>query len=253
MKISKSEKEKVHSRILQSAVHVISKKGFRDATMRDIAKHAKVGDATIYKYFATKEDLLTGYFRAKIEELIERISNVKDFNQYSFQEQLHLLLETNLEILEQDRDFVQVAYENVFSGNWLHAGISSRETKERFFEIADDLLTSAIEAEEIPEPPFKKFLYELYWEYTIGVTYYWLNDESEKHYNTTQLIDRSLDLIVACLKSGVLHKATDLAHFLVREHLLSRIKSFTTYNKPSGDRNLPFDLVKREFMASKKS
>jgi AcrR family transcriptional regulator len=241
MKISKSEKEQVHRRILESAVQVISKNGFRDATMRDIAQHAKIGDATIYKYFPTKEDILHGYFRANMEELIDRIRNLPDFNEYKFQEQLHLLLETHLEILEKDRAFVQIAYENVFSSNWLHAGTSSQGTKDRFFEVAEDLLTSAIEAGEIPEPPFKKFLYELYWEYMIAVTYYWLKDESEKHQNTTQLIDRTLDLAMACLQSGLLGKAADLGHFLIREHLLSRIKNFKT--GASGKRNYPSEII----------
>lgn len=245
MKVSKEEKIRTRRKLVEAAVQLISKKGFRDATMREIAEKAKVGDATIYKYFPTKEALLFAYFELRMDDLLERLRKIGDFHKYSFREQLHVLLETSLEAFEPDRAFIQTAYEGVFLTNWLATAQGSKATKDRYFEIIDDLVTSAVEAGEFEEPPFKKFLYEMFWEYTIGITYYWLNDKSPKYTNTTQTIDRSLAVLDAVLKSNILNKVVDLSQFLIREHLLSRIK------EPETDRNFDLPRLKRKFMHAK--
>lgn len=245
MKVSKEEKEKTRKKLVEAAVQVISKKGFRDATMKEIAQRGKVGDATIYQYFPTKETLLFAYFELRMDELVERLKDIRDFHKYSFREQIHVMLETSLENFTADRDFIQIAYESVFLTNWISTAQGSKNTKDRFFEIIEDLVTSAVEAGEFEEPPFKKFLYEMLWEYTIGITYYWLKDESPKYANTTQTIDKSLAVLDAALKSNILSKVLDLSQFLVREHLLSRIKG------SEGERNFDLPRLKKRFMQQK--
>ena len=44
--------------ILQAAMKIFAHKGFHDATISDVAREAKVSDATIYEYFSSKEELL---------------------------------------------------------------------------------------------------------------------------------------------------------------------------------------------------
>lgn len=44
--------------MLRAAERVFAKKGFQDATISDVAREAKVSDATIYEYFPSKEELL---------------------------------------------------------------------------------------------------------------------------------------------------------------------------------------------------
>jgi AcrR family transcriptional regulator len=53
-KKSTSRKEQ----ILQAAEQVFARKGYHDSTISDVARRAKVSDATIYEYFSSKEDLL---------------------------------------------------------------------------------------------------------------------------------------------------------------------------------------------------
>jgi TetR/AcrR family fatty acid metabolism transcriptional regulator len=52
----KSETRK--AQILKAAERIFARKGFTEATISDVAREAKVSDATIYEYFASKEDLL---------------------------------------------------------------------------------------------------------------------------------------------------------------------------------------------------
>ncbi len=44
--------------ILEAALRVFGEKGYYDATISDIAKAARVSEATLYEYFAGKEDIL---------------------------------------------------------------------------------------------------------------------------------------------------------------------------------------------------
>lgn len=44
--------------IVKAAEHVFARKGFQTATVADIAKKARVSEATIYEYFSSKEELL---------------------------------------------------------------------------------------------------------------------------------------------------------------------------------------------------
>ncbi len=245
MKVSKEEKQKTRRRLLEATVRVISERGFRDATMREIAEHARVGDATIYKYFPTKESLLFGFFELRMEDLITQLKAVPDFHQHRFQEQLHIVFETQLALFAHDRDFIRIAYQGVFLSNWLSAAAGAKATKTRFLEIIDDLVTSAVEADEFPEPPFKRLFYELLWEYAIGVTYYWLEDTSPKYVHTTQMLDKSLAVVEALLTSHVLTRAGDLLQFLVREHVLARIPAA----KLEGERMGSDHRSKRPFLA----
>jgi len=245
MKVSKAEKEKTRRRLVEAAAHVIAAQGFRDATMRQIAERARVGEATIYKYFPAKEDLLAGFFELRLDDLVERLKAIPDFAQYEFREQLHLVLETQLALFAGDREFIRVAYRGVFLGNWLGATAGARTTKARFREIINDLITSAVEVGEFEEPPFRKLLDELLWEYAIGVTYYWLEDTSPKYVNTTQMLDRSLAVIDAMLRSNVMGRAAELLHFLVREHVLTRLRDTVPEPRPDGRRS------KRAFLADR--
>ena len=80
MKVSKEEKGKTRRKLIEAAVQVISKKGFRNSTMREIAEKAKVGDATIYKYFPTKETLLFAYFEIRMDDLVAKLQAIDDFH-----------------------------------------------------------------------------------------------------------------------------------------------------------------------------
>lgn len=52
-----SEKEQ---KILESAVTIFSNKGFNGTTTSEIAKNAGIAEGTIFRYFKTKKDILSG-------------------------------------------------------------------------------------------------------------------------------------------------------------------------------------------------
>lgn len=243
MRISQAEKEQTYRRIVKAAVDLISENGFKSVSMRSIAQGAEVGDATVYRYFRNKEAILYAYFELAMEELVEQLKAVDDFHELTFREQFHTVLETHFELLEEDRAFVRIAYRNFFLTNWISAATASRACKMRFIEIVNDLIDAAVEVGEFHEPPMRQIIGEALWEYLVGVTYYWLNDESPNHQATTQLVDKGLALIEASLQSEVWIRAVELVQYLIREHLLSKLQPMERPHRhaPAG---------KRRFMAA---
>jgi TetR/AcrR family fatty acid metabolism transcriptional regulator len=61
--------------ILNSAIKIFGEKGLQNATIAEIAKDAGIGDATIYEYFKSKEDLLLAIPVEITKELIPLIND----------------------------------------------------------------------------------------------------------------------------------------------------------------------------------
>ena len=59
-------------KIMQAAVDLISTKGYNGTSTLQIAKHAGLSQATLFKYFKTKEDLLTAILHPVVPGLFGR-------------------------------------------------------------------------------------------------------------------------------------------------------------------------------------
>lgn len=243
MKISQEQKTKNRERIIRASVDIISEKGFRDATMREISKRAKVGDATIYSYFPTKESIIYGYFEDQLKAAVERLKSIDDFDHFTLQEQLQAFFEAELELFLPDREFVQQTFKVVFFSIGQNYA-SVKPMRDLFHRIVDDMFQAAQEVGEIPPQTFGDIIYQLLWDYYVGLVTYWLNDKSAQFVNTTLLMDRSLDLACAVLKAGVPDKIFSMASFLFKNHVLSRLEYFK-------DRADTVRRIKRQFMEQK--
>lgn len=63
--------------IVEAAVTLFSQKGFRGTTTKEIAEAARCSEATLFKYFATKEELYSAILEAKaiIEETLAKAAS----------------------------------------------------------------------------------------------------------------------------------------------------------------------------------
>ncbi len=233
MKISQSAKEKTRINILGAAVDLIIQKGFENASLREMAKAAGVSNPTIYNYFPSKEKLLYAYIELKHQEAREALEAIDGFETFTLREQLQTLVETELELYLEDREFIVQIADMVFRSSGLRVD-TLYATNELFVRTVDEMLSIAIEAGEIKEPPFREQLPRLFWDYYIMVVAYWIKDESEAFENTTQFIDHSMGVIEALLHSDILSRVSDLGMFFFKTHLLSSIQKFTTQKEKLG-------------------
>jgi AcrR family transcriptional regulator len=243
MKISQDQKTETRKKIISASVEIMIEKGLKNATMREIAKKAEIGDTTIYNYFPTKESIIYGYYQDQIEAVIERLKTVEGFSEFNLQEQLQSFFETNLEVFLPDREFIHETFNVVFfSIGQSYSRLKPIRTL--FYDVVDDIFLAAIEVGEIPEQVFGEIVYQLFWDYYIGLVTYWLNDQSDQFTDTSLFIDKSLDLAVAFLKAGILNKLFNMASFLFKNHILSRMDFFK-------DQVETVHRIKREFMGGK--
>jgi AcrR family transcriptional regulator len=66
--------------IIESAAQLFSRRGFSGTTTREIARAVGISEATVFKHFATKEDLYTAIIEAKAQtqEILETVSPVAE-------------------------------------------------------------------------------------------------------------------------------------------------------------------------------
>jgi AcrR family transcriptional regulator len=229
MKVSSEEKDRTRIKILNSAVDVITEKGFKSASMREISRHAQVGDATIYNYFPSKEKLLYGYCEHVQQQVLQQLKSIDNFHEYTLHEQLQQLVDLELQTWLPAREFLQQVYSQTFAAPV--AGFSHlAETRRLFSEMVTDMLAAAIEVEEIPEQPYQELLPRLFWDYMSGILSYWLRDDSEGFSNTTRVVDSSMEIVSSILYQGLVGKSLDLVSLIFRTHVLPQMgkwKDFT--------------------------
>ncbi|MCG8685292.1 MAG: TetR family transcriptional regulator [Desulfobacterales bacterium] len=222
MKISQKQKIQNRRKIISAMVDLVIEKDLKSATMRTIARNAGLGDATIYNYFPTKDAIVYAYYEDRFDQSIDALKNISDFNTYTFQEQLQTFFETKLDLLVQDREFLEKTFKTAFftlSQDYSRV----RPAKEKFMAVIRDIFEAAIEAREIEDQVFLELSIQFFWEYYIGIILYWLKDDSEEFTSTTLLVDKSIDLAAASIRAGIGNKIFDMGIFLFKNHLLSRM------------------------------
>jgi len=229
MKISKEKQKQIKSKLLKTAIKLISLNGYKKTSMSKIAKEAKIGEATIYNYFPTKEHILYEYFFELQIKTKEELLKTKEFSNFTLKEQLQLLLETQLNILKENRTFILNIYDEIFYKNFNHPQL--QKGNEELLLIIEELLDISVEAQEIEPLPFSNTLLKLFMDYYFGVIYYWINDESENFENTSIMIDKSLDIVYSLLQSGLMNKIQDLVSFVIKTHILNTIKPSKIFSK----------------------
>ncbi|MFZ6747708.1 TetR family transcriptional regulator [Undibacterium sp. Ren11W] len=218
MKISKSQQEQTRRQIIRTAVDLITEHGYEASTMKQIARTAGIGDATIYKYFPSKEKLLLAYYELGIEIVLELTLETPGFSEFSLQERLQRLVDALLELLLADREFVEIT-RSVVGKSPLLMMRDNFPGQQMLKQQIVAFLAEAELADEIAPCDYKNLLGGLFADYLLAVIAYWLKDESEEFADTTQLVDLTLAILVLALKSGVVNKLSELAGFLVRNQL----------------------------------
>lgn len=105
-------------KIMRSAVDLISTKGYNGTSTLHIAEHAGLSQATLFKYFKTKVDLLTailhpvvpGLFGSFFEELLSFETT---------EEKVHYFVHNRMSYLKKNRALIKIIFHEIFSNNKL--------------------------------------------------------------------------------------------------------------------------------------
>jgi len=84
---------RTRDRIVQSALRLFSRKGFRGTTIKDIAHEVGVTEGAIYRHFESKEDLME-HITEKISEEIDLLLTEEVFSKEGIKERIESLVES---------------------------------------------------------------------------------------------------------------------------------------------------------------
>lgn len=96
-----------HSKIIQAAIKVFSRKGFFNARISDIAKEAQVADGTIYLYFNNKYDILISLFEEEIGKIILQIKQKLE-KEEDPRKMIELFALNHLKLIEEKKELAEV-------------------------------------------------------------------------------------------------------------------------------------------------
>lgn len=233
MKTTKAQQEATRARIVRCAVDLIVRHGFDAVTMKDIAKAAAIGDATVYKYFATKERLVLGYFDQVADDAVRAALDSEDFASYDLQSKLQRLTDALLEILAPDRVFVGVASSLLTKSPLLLLG-EQLQAKSTLKDAVAAMLDAAVEEGELLPSDFIRPMAGLYADFCYGVIAFWMRDATPHAAETTRFVDQVLGVAVTMLKAGLPDRLVHLAGFVLRSQI-ARVMEAAMGAKPRRD------------------
>ncbi|MBV1908997.1 MAG: TetR family transcriptional regulator [Kangiellaceae bacterium] len=217
-RVSKQKQQEIRRSIILTAVEMFSSNGFESTTMKQIAREVGIGDATIYKYFSSKDKLILAYYGLRADDAVQLFLQEPELESFSLQEKLQLLIDIYLEAVLPDREFVAESLEKIMqSPSILFDDVAP--VRKEFVGVIEDLLTEAEAAGEISKSSFTGYTAKLTNDFILAVLLYWIKDDSDEFSNTTQLVDMTLSLGIEILKTGIVSKVTDLVSFFVKAHL----------------------------------
>lgn len=218
MKTTRQQQDATRRQIVASAVDLMTRQGFDGTTMKDIARAAGIGDATIYKYFPTKDRIALGYLDEVVHASLADTLQAPGFVDYTLQEKLQRLTDAVLERLLADREFVAEMYK-VARRSPLSLMAEPLPARTALRDAVASFLEAAEASGEIEPCDFKGLAGGLYTDYLGGVVAYWLADESDGFADTTQLVDLSLGVLVLTLRTGLVGRALQLGGFVLRSQM----------------------------------
>ena len=119
-------KDETRQEILKAAMELFSQKGFRGTTTRDLASHADVNEAIIFRYFTNKTEL----YRAILEEKVHegREEHYKEVEQLSKTSDPQVFLE-----FIGNKFFERHERDNTFMRLLLFSALEGHELADMFF------------------------------------------------------------------------------------------------------------------------
>ncbi|HEY1971389.1 MAG TPA: TetR family transcriptional regulator [Pseudonocardia sp.] len=215
--------ERTREQIVTAAMRLFREQGYQGTTMRGVAAEAGVSVGNAYYYFASKEQLVQGYYDHMAAEQAARCQQLFA-NTSDFAERLHGSLLIWLEVAQPYHQFAGTFFATAAQpGNPL-SPLSEASTPAREIMLAmyRELITgsSTRAGAELSE-----VLPELLWLYQLGVILYWVHDTSPDLARTHQLIEHTVPIIARLVRLSRLavirplsRQAADLVTMLRSHH-----------------------------------
>lgn len=180
------------SKILEAALELFRERGYEAATMRAIAKRARVSLGNAYYYFGSKEHLIQAFYDRTHAEHIAAVGPELDGSR-DLRGRLLWVMRKKLETIQPYHQFAGVLFRSA-SDPTSPLNPFSRES-EPVRREATAVFARVVDGVHAISKDLREELPNLLWLYHMGIVLYWIHDESEGQWRTWKLMERSVDLI----------------------------------------------------------
>jgi AcrR family transcriptional regulator len=195
------QKEATRQKIVDAALYLFEKKGFDKTTTKAIAQRAGIAEGTVFNYFQTKDDIALHFFEQEVDHAIETVRANPRLRKAPLEEKLFALVQAQIDYLAPYEHFIGASVVHALRpGSKLAFSAKANALRARYVAFVEELIEGSFEKSS---PTLSWIAPHAFWIYYLGVLLYWLHDTSEGKQNTLAFLDRSLQLGVAVMRSGV--------------------------------------------------
>jgi AcrR family transcriptional regulator len=193
MRITADEKNATRERILHAAAGLFRSRGFDSTTTRDIAQESGIATGTLFNYFETKEAIVAVLADEALGKA--RSAFARNTSAAGLEEELFAFVAAELRQLKPLRKFITPLLETTLSP--LATGRRNDHSALR----TDHLETVSALARKHGSAELSTVALQVYWTLYTGVLAHWAGDKSPKQEDTLAILDQSLSMFVAWLRS----------------------------------------------------
>jgi len=113
MSQKKSKTGNQYEKIVAIASQLMSEKGYKGASLQQIADHVGIHKSTLFHYFKNKEELLLVVLRISIQEVTKNLNLILEDDRLSPEEKLKHAISNHLELLVKYKDNVNVYHSEI--------------------------------------------------------------------------------------------------------------------------------------------
>jgi AcrR family transcriptional regulator len=195
MRVTSQTKAATRKLILQSARRLFAANGYEQTRTRDIADAAGIASGTLFNYFQTKEAIVACLAAEALEDAAAAHATPASAAFESLEAELFALVAYGLRKLKPLRRHLPALLETSLSPLAVAAKDESATLRALHLQAIATITARHGFASLSP------IALQLYWTLYTGVLVFWANDRSPKQEETLALIDDSLNMFVAWLRT----------------------------------------------------
>jgi AcrR family transcriptional regulator len=193
-----AKSDRTRDQIVAAAMRLFREQGYQGTTMRAVATEAGVSVGNAYYYFASKEQLVQGYYDHMATEQAARCRQVF-VETTDFAERLRGALLGWLEIAQPYHQFAGTFFATAAQPDNPLSPLSAASVPAR--EVVLTMYRELITGSSVKVgPELVEVLPELLWLYQLGVILYWVHDTSPGLARTRRLVEHTVPIVARLVR-----------------------------------------------------
>jgi AcrR family transcriptional regulator len=189
--------EETRNRILAAALRVFRRRGFDQATMREVAAEAEVAVGAAYYYFDSKDAIVMAFYQRSQDELAPALDVILSRSR-TIEQRLRGIIEQKIEYFAPNRSLIGALSAHIDPEHPL-SPFSKVTAPIRDRDVA--FFARAVDESKLRLPSsIQPYLPRLLWLYQMGVLLFWVYDRSPQQSRTQLLFDKTLSMMLLAFK-----------------------------------------------------